>query len=224
MITMDFSVNWKDAIKCCLKVIKNPADTKNVFALARAANGPALVRSYHKLLKTKHGGEIAYTLPEFVDLYPFLPNCPAGSVGAELLNNQPYPIEVLIRASKRGTSNSINMKHPYLWLARRERDAHDLYHTLTGYKADVLGEWCVAAFTSGQTKSYHWGLIFLAGIWREKFSLAKLAAIFEAYVRGKQCIWLLGENYEQMINQNLEECRNRLRIQRAKMYEYATKN
>ena len=224
MTIMDFSVNWKDAIKYCIKIIKNPAETKNGFALARAANGPSLKRSYSKLLKTKEGGELACALPEFADLYPLLPNCPTGSVGAALLANQKYPLEVLIRASKRGTTNSINIKHPYLWVARRERDTHDLYHTLTGYKADVLGEWCVAAFAYGQTRSYHWGLILLAGIWSEKFSPAKIAAIIEAYYRGKKCVWLLGENYEQMLNENLEECLIRLRINKAKRYEYATKN
>lgn len=224
MTVMDFGVNWKDAIKCCKKILKNPADTKNIFALSRAVNGPTLVNSYHKLLNTKKGGEMAYKLPEFVDLYPILPNCPVGSVGHALLSNQEYSLESLIRISKRGTGNSINVKHPYMWMARRQRDTHDLHHTLTGYKMDVLGEGCVAAFTYAQTKSYQWGLIFLLGIWMFKWSPIKIAALVEAYNRGKKCVWLLGEDYELMINENLEECINRLNIQEAKMYARATKN
>lgn len=224
MTVMDFSVNWKDALKCCKKIIKNPADTKNIFALATAVNGPSLIKSYHKLLETKEGGEIACKLPEFTDLYPLLAECSAGSVGHALLANQKYPLDSLIRISKRGTSNSINLKHPYIWMARRQRDTHDLHHTLTGYQMDVLGEGCVAAFTYAQTKSYQWGLIFLVGIWMFKWSPVKLAALFEAYGRGKKCSWLLGEEYGRMINENLEECINRLNIQPAKMYKRATQN
>lgn len=224
MTVMNFGVNWKDAIKCCKKILKNPGDTKNIFALSRAVNGPALVNSYHKLLETKEGGAIACAMPEFTDLYAILPSCPPGSVGEALLANQEYPLESLIRISKRGTGNSINVKHPYMWMARRQRDTHDLHHTLTGYKMDVLGEGCVAAFTYAQTKSYQWGLIFLLGIWMFKWSPLKIIALFEAYSRGKKCVWLLGEDYERMINENLVDCLTRLNIKKAKMYERATKN
>lgn len=224
MTVMDFSVNWKDAAKCCKKIIKNPGDTKNIFALATAVNGPSLIKMYHKLLETKEGGEIACKLPEFTDLYPLLTDCPEGSVGHALLANQKYPLDALIRISKRGTSNSINVKHPYIWMARRQRDTHDLHHTLTGYQMNVLGEGCVAAFTYAQTKSYQWGLIFLVGVWMFKWSPVKIAALFEAYRRGKKCSWLLGEDYSRMINENLEECINRLNIQPAKMYARATQD
>lgn len=224
MIKMNFSVDWKTAAKCCKKIIKNPADTKNIFVLATAVNGPSLISSYNKLLETKEGGEIACKLPEFTDLYPLLEKCPEGSVGHELLINQKYSLEGLIRISKRGTSNSINVKHPYMWMARRQRDTHDLNHTLTGYQMDVLGEGCVAAFTYAQTKSYQWGLIFLVGIWMFKRSPRKIAAMFEAYKRGKKCSWLLGENFETMIYENLEECRKRLNLPEAKIYEEVIKN
>jgi len=220
MTVMDFSVNWKDAIKCVKKIIKNPADTKNIFALATAVNGPSLIKMYHKLLETKEGGELACELPEFADLYPLLDKCPEGSVGHALLSNQKYSLESLIRISKLGTSNSINARHPYMWVARRVRDTHDMYHMLTGYKMDsVLGEGCLAAFTYAQTKSYLWGLIFLSGIWMFKGSPRKIVALFEAYRRGKKCSWLLGENYETMINENLDDCRKRLKLTKAKIYE-----
>jgi len=220
MTKMDFSVDWKTAIKCVKKVIKNPEDTKNIFALATAVNGPSLITMYHKLLETKEGGELAGKLPEFADLYPLLDKCPEGSVGHAILNNQKYSLESLINISKRGTSNSIDIKHPYMWVARRVRDTHDMYHMLTGYKMDsVLGEGCLAAFTYAQTKSYLWGLIFLSGIWMFKGSPRKIAALFEAYRRGKKCSWLLIENYETMIYEDLEKCRKRLNLPKAKVYE-----
>lgn len=219
MTKMDFSVNWKSAVKYVKKIVKNPTNTKNIFALATAVNGPSLIKMYDKLLETKEGGELACKLPEFADIYPLLDKCPEGSVGHTLLIDQKYSLESLIRISKSGTTNSINVKHPYLWVARRVRDTHDLYHMLTGYRMDVLGEGCVAAFTYAQTKSNLWGIIMLIVIWFFKGSPRKILAILEAYSRGKKCSWLLGENYESMIYENLDDCRKRLNLPRAKIYE-----
>src|SRR3546814_14108504 len=42
----------------------------------------------------------------------------------------------------------------------RLRDTHDLFHILTGYGRDALGEQCVLAFSYSQTPS--WGTLFLA--------------------------------------------------------------
>src|SRR3546814_8645278 len=42
----------------------------------------------------------------------------------------------------------------------RLRDTHDLFHILTGYGRDALGEQCVLAFSYSQTPS--WGTLFIA--------------------------------------------------------------
>ena len=46
------------------------------------------------------------------------------------------------------------------WYANRLRDTHDLFHILTGYGRDALGEQCVLGFTYGQTGNY--GNFFIA--------------------------------------------------------------
>ena len=65
-------------------------------------------------------------------------------------------------ASKR-TDGEIDAKHPLAWYGRRMRDVHDVWHVLTGYGTDGLGEACVVAFSYSQTKSLGFALIAHAG-------------------------------------------------------------
>ena len=41
--------------------------------------------------------------------------------------------------------------HPYAWMGRRTRDSHDIWHVLSGYHRDALGEACLVAFSYAQT-------------------------------------------------------------------------
>ena len=36
------------------------------------------------------------------------------------------------------------------WMGERLRDIHDLFHVITGYGRDALGELCLLAFTNAQ--------------------------------------------------------------------------
>ena len=226
MSKMDFSIRWKEAFNLCFKIMQAPTKTQNILALAHAVNGPALKRSYTRLLKTKEGGEIACDQPEFADLYEKLDDCPEGSVGKALLHNQSYSLEGLIKLSQRGKRNRswINGKHPYVWMARRYRDTHDLFHTLAGYDMDIFGEFALTAFSYAQTTAPNWGFLILVGFVKVKFHPIRVAAVLEAFYRGKKCAWLLGEDYEKMIYEDLEECRKRIKLGKPKIYDYINKN
>lgn len=226
MTKMDFSIRWKEALKLWRVLLKDHTKTQYIFALSHAINGPRLKKLYDKLLTTEQGGQIACDLPEFTDLYLKLPDCAENTVGHALIHDLPYPLESLTKLSQRGRKNRawINSKHPYIWMARRYRDTHDLYHTLTGYKTDTLGEVAMLAFSYAQQKLPSWGVLLLIGIIKIKFHPMKLAAIYEGYRRGKKSTWILGENFETMIYEDLSACKDRLNISKATIYEKIYKN
>jgi ubiquinone biosynthesis protein COQ4 len=226
MTEMNFSIRWKEAIKLSKVLLKDHTKTQYIFALSHAVNGPRLKKLYNKLLETAEGGEIACRLPEFTDLYSELANCPKNTVGHELINELPFSLDTLTKLSQRGRTNRdwINSKHPYIWMARRYRDTHDLFHTLTGYKTDTLGEVAMLAFSYAQQRLPSWGILLLIGLVKVRFHPLKIAAIVEGYSRGKKAKWILGEDFETMIHEDLEECKNRLNISRARIYEKACKN
>ena len=127
--------------------------------------------------------------------------------------------DLLIRISKRKSNDIwIQSKHPYNWMARRYRDTHDTWHTLTGYDIKILGEMCLAMFSFAQTKSLGWLLISFVGFVNRGMKLSDIGLILEAYRNGKTAKFLLAENYDKLFSENLEQARARLNIKPPILY------
>jgi ubiquinone biosynthesis protein COQ4 len=118
-----------------------------------------------------------------------------------------------------------SVEHPYAWMGRRERDIHDLWHVLTGYKADEhLGEACLVAFSYAQTGGMGWAFIgagaALKSI-RVTGELAFVRAVREGYRAGKRAEWLHGEDYEALLAEPIVAARKRLGIAEPVKYRIA---
>ena len=117
-------------------------------------------------------------------------------------------------------AGDIDTPHPIAWMARRTRDVHDVWHVLSGYGRDGLGEACLVAFSYPQTRSLGWALIALGAISRTRggrYPYAK--AIWQGYQRGKKARWLLGEDYEALFAEPLDQARRRLGITPPTVYD-----
>ena len=106
------------------------------------------------------------------------------------------------------------------WFGRRTRDVHDIWHILSGYHRDGLGEACLVAFSYAQTKGLGWALIALGAVSRSRGAdYPYVKAIWQGYKRGKAAAWLLGEDYERLMNEPLLAARKRLGITPATIYD-----
>ncbi len=118
-----------------------------------------------------------------------------------------------------------NVEHPYAWMGRRERDIHDIWHVLTGYKAsEHLGEACLVAFSYAQTGGLGWGFIAFGAALksiRVTGELAFVRAVIEGYRHGKRAEWLHGEDYEALLAEPIEAARARLGIAEPTHYRVA---
>jgi ubiquinone biosynthesis protein COQ4 len=149
---------------------------------------------------------------------------PEGSVGRAYLKfveAQALSAEGLAEESRKGTDAAIDAEHPMAWYARRLRDIHDLWHVLTGYGRDALGETCLVAFSYAQTRST--GFALLACVGAREVSRALEArpvaqAVWQGYRNGASAAWLPGEDYEALLAAPLEAARTRLRIARPSVY------
>jgi ubiquinone biosynthesis protein COQ4 len=109
----------------------------------------------------------------------------------------------------------IDDPHVITWYARRLRDVHDVWHVLTGYGRDALGEACVVTFSYAQTGNLGFGFIGLAAareIKREAPEVGAWAAVQEAFRHGRRARWLPAEAYERLFAEPLEAARARLNI------------
>src|SRR5262249_28770181 len=144
--------DWKGAFSAMRKLFADPNDTPQVFKIMQALNADVAMRNYKRLLHTPGGGRIAYRREELVNklmnrewLAPF----PPGTVGAAyrgFLDKTGYSAVGLAQISREQHGTNAMLEHPYAWFGRRERDIHDIWHTLTSYQADdPLGELCLVA-------------------------------------------------------------------------------
>jgi ubiquinone biosynthesis protein COQ4 len=215
-------------LRALSELLKNKEDTGQVFIIMRALSGRSIPKGYARLLRTEKGGRIAYRRDELAKTLSdteFLRRLPAGSVGAAYLyftTSENISAQGLIEESRKvETGSDIDREHPFAWYGRRMRDIHDLWHVLTGYGRDAMGEACLVAFSYAQTRSLGFGLIGLAGalkLKREVPSQPMLRAVWQAYRNGKKASWLPGEDYLQLLAEPLDQARTRLKIERPSVY------
>jgi ubiquinone biosynthesis protein COQ4 len=216
---------WGRALRALRRLLADHDDTAQVFEIMRALNGPANARNYRRLLATRDGGRIAFEQRELSALLMddrWLDALPAGSVGAayrEFVRAEQLSAELLAQVSREGMAQ-IEQPHPYAWFGRRTRDIHDIWHVLTGYGREPLGEACLVAFSFPQTRGPGWGFIALGAISRRRGSRQPhRRAILQAYLRGRRAGWLLGEDYERLLREPLDEARLRLGIAPPTVYD-----
>jgi ubiquinone biosynthesis protein COQ4 len=220
--------DWPRAIRALQRLTRNKEDTSEVFEIMFALNGRAYAKDYDRLLETAEGGRIAYERVEFAERLSdpiWTASFPPGSVGAAYLTFQSeahLTIQGLIAESHKAVAPlALDQRHPHAWWFRRVRDLHDVWHVLTGYGRDALGELCLAAFSYQEIGGPGWALVVAAGFMRCRGIAADQArtAILEARHRGGRAAWLPGQDYERLMFEPLEAARARLGLRSPSAYD-----
>jgi ubiquinone biosynthesis protein COQ4 len=221
---------WGTALAALRRLLANGDDTEQVFKIMRALNGDVTQRNYRRLLTLPNGGAMAYRRVELAERLTdraWIDSFAEGSVGAayrSFLDSTGFSADGLVEVSMTEFS-STQFDHPYSWMGRRERDIHDLWHVITGYKADEhLGEACLVAFSYAQTGGLGWAFIGAGAALKSLRITGKtdfFKAVIEGYRRGKQAGWLHGEDYEILLNEPLDQVRRRLNIVEPVKYRVA---
>lgn len=210
------------ALKALQRLLSDKEDTTAVFEIMQAMNGRSTWKGYGRLLTTEQGGRLAYERLELNTLLndpAYVDSFAVGTVGAayrHFVRSENLSAEGLAEISREAAAKrgmQAEMEHPIAWFGRRIRDTHDIWHTLTGYGRDGLGELCLVAFSFAQTRSLGWAVIAIGGslsALKVKGGWRAVKAVREAYRRGKAAAWLPGEDFERLLREPLSEARTRL--------------
>jgi ubiquinone biosynthesis protein COQ4 len=223
---------WGVAFAALGKLLANGDDTHQVFRIMRALNGDVTQRNYRKLLTVPGGGAIAYKRTELAEKLTdraWIESFAEGTVGAayrHFLEDTGFTPDGLVELSMaEGAFQGSDIAHPYAWMGRRERDIHDIWHTLTGYRANEhLGEACLVAFSYAQTGGLGWGFIGMGAALKSLRITRETAffrAVIEGYRHGRRAAWLHAEDYEALMAEPIDAARRRLGIGEPVKYRIA---
>ena len=213
--------DWRTAFSAIRKLLANGDDTTQVFRIMRALNVGNAPMNYARLIASEEGGRIAYDRVELAERFAdkdFVASFAPGTVGAayrDWLAETGYSADGLVEVSRLEPTKD-DMAHPYAWFGRRVRDSHDIWHVLTGYKADEsMGEACLVAFSYAQVGGLGWAFIGSAAALKSmKVTGNKLfaKAVWEGYRLGRQAQWVSGEDYLRLLHEPIDAARKRLGI------------
>lgn len=215
------------ALKAVRRLIADKDDTEQVFEIMNALVGRSTQWGYRKLLRSPVGGEEAYRRLELADIFQdheVLRALPEGSLGRAYLDfveAQDFSAYGLVDESRKVVDSEIEAAHPHAWYARRLRDVHDVWHVLTGYGANALGEGCLVAFSLPQTRSKGFGVIAFAvalQFARARTGYPCARAIWQAWRDGRKAAWLPAQDYAALMAMPLGEARRQLNIPEPHLY------
>ena len=213
-------IQCKTAFSALKRLLANPKATEEVFTIISALSGPSLIKGLKRFAATDHG---RYVLDNRIDLIDtlqdreLLAGLEKGSLGNHYLSfidHEKLSPDGLVEASEEDIAYS-EMEEDLTRFATRQRDSHDLWHTVTQYGRDELGELCLLAFTYAQTKNRGIGLIVLAGAlkMRHYYGFKVFSAVFKAYRDSRKAKWLPEQNWEALLKKPIDAVRRELGIQ-----------
>jgi ubiquinone biosynthesis protein COQ4 len=213
---------WNTLVDATRKALADPYDTKQAFRIADALAFGAPRRLTRRYRRSRGGGRALAERRRLLDTLTDrakLAALPEGSFGRAylaFLDSEGITAAGLVQASVEGREVRTNPDEEFV--QQQMRDMHDLWHTLTGYKGDLLGEAAVLAFTFAQTR--HPGVGFLAML-GAVLSPAPYYRRFivQGFRRGVRAAWLPGQDWESLLPLPLAEVRRRLQIDELPDYE-----
>lgn len=208
-------------------LVRDKEDTAAVFRIFELLPSKDLLPRVAALALSERGAYLRQTepcLPEILDDHAALRRTPKGSLAhayCDFMEAEGLTAAGLVAESDRAG----RPRFPDLveWYINRSRDTHDMFHVLTGYGRDALGEQCVLLFTHGQAPSQGHLLIGYAGAANIKKMVKRtkapvFGAVREAHRIGKGAPPLIDQPIRQLLERPLEDVRAALRIPHPVLY------
>jgi len=218
------------ALVSAIRLILNKDDTRQVFEVVTALSRGSARRLFERFVTTPYGRRVVtepVKLEEILGDFARLRAMPAGSLGrayVDFMDEAGFTPQGLIAAADEA---GVGMKE-YPELAEFQRAfthlevSHDLWHVLTGYGRDPLGEICNLAFTRRQTQNPGLRLIIFMGlsaIKLERWSMPALKAVRQAAIMGDNVDFLLQHDVDALLVRPLKEVRAELGVFKPSVYD-----
>ncbi|WP_379921550.1 Coq4 family protein [Erythrobacter sp. R86502] len=210
------------------KLVENKEDTEQVFHIMEATRGRRSHAQARDFIQSSEGQRFlaeGQDIPAMLDDHIRWADCPPGSVAAHYLafmKREGLSAAGLVAESHRWASPESLPQDQTQWYFDRLRDTHDLFHVLTGYGRDALGEVSLLGFSYEQ--NHNTGILFIAYAAArqiKKVSGTKapiFAAIGEGRRLGRAAAWIAHQDIAALMHENIDAARARLKIGKPTVY------
>ena len=222
-------IRWGEAFRALWALRNDNDDTTQVFRIVQALRGDAEARNVERMRETEIGRAILDERRSMLDVLADrerLRTLPEGSLGREYLafmEREGLTADGLADAAEQGygeRSDDPDIRTYADWA----RDSHDLWHVLTGYGRDPLGELCLLGVLYSQIRNLGTGFIAVLGLTHVPFEYPGapcFRAVWQGFRIGRHAEWMIAQDWERLLTLPIDEVRARLKLERPTWYEQA---
>ena len=210
------------------KLIADKEDTAQVFHIIEATKSKKSHQQAWDFVQSAEGQRLleeAVDIPAALDDHTRWSDCGPDTVAAHyirFIKREGLSAAGLVEESHRWLSAEDRLPDLTEWYFERLRDTHDLFHVLTGYGRDALGEQALLGFSYEQ--NHNPGILFIAyagarEIFKATGTKAPLySAVNEGRKLGKAAHKLAHMDVEQVMREDIDFVRERLNIGKPTVY------
>ena len=210
------------------KLVEDKEDTEQVFHIIEATKGKRSHAQAHSFIRSPEGQRFmaeGVDIPAMLDDHARWADCGPNSVAAHyiaFMKREGLSAAGLVAESHRWAPPESLPRDQTQWYFDRLRDTHDLFHVLTGYGRDALGEVSLLGFSYEQ--NHNTGILFIAyagarQIRKVSGTKAPLfAAIKEGRRLGREAAKISHQDIAALMREDIGEARARLNIGKPDAY------
>jgi ubiquinone biosynthesis protein COQ4 len=204
------------------KLVADKEDTEQVFHIIEALKGKKGHQQGWAFIRSDEGQRMireSIDIPAMLDDHDRWADLPENSVAKHymrFMKREGLSAAGLVAESYKWKSKEQRIQDQTEWYFERLRDTHDLFHVLTTYNRDGLGEAALLGFSYEQ--NHNLGILFIAYAGtRERFKETHTRApLFDAIREGrrlgKAAAKIAHEDIEALMREDIDAARKRLNI------------
>jgi ubiquinone biosynthesis protein COQ4 len=209
------------ALRALRQLLQDPDDTQKAVDVTLALDGDWSSHQIAEMVRSPQGRQLFTARPDLLAILAdreALAALPAGSFGRayhDHMTKWNLDAGKIVDLYRKTDPANAHRDEAQIWLVERENLMHDLFHALSGYGADGLGEGALLWFGAGQ--QVRPSRIFLATGASIRisslFGLKWIPYAFTAWRRGRKAANLLPVPYEDLLPLPLSQVRQALQIE-----------
>jgi ubiquinone biosynthesis protein COQ4 len=223
-------IRWGEAFRALWALRNDNDDTTQVFRIVQALRGDAEAHNVARMRESEIGRAILDEKRSMLDVLAdrerlrALPEGSLGRVYLAFMEREGLSADGLADAADEGYGDERSDDPDLRTFGDWARDSHDLWHVLTGYGRDPLGELCLLGVLYSQIRSLGTGFIALLGLTHVPFEYPGapcFRAVWQGFRIGRRAEWMIAQDWEHLLTLPIDDVRERLRLEWPTWYEQA---